>query len=81
VSAGARIPLKVVFDMLDACAPGHSRPEKLHHYWVSFNGKTFNALPTGERGTRRPEVFIGKVRAMARHLGILECARRHIPGL
>ncbi len=67
--------------MLRACADGFERDLKTHHWWVTYKGVTFCALPIGERGANRPEVFIGKVRSMARHLGIMDCAKKQIRGL
>jgi hypothetical protein len=81
VSAGALVPLETVRAMLDECAPGHTATRKTHHFWVTYQGKTFQRLPLGEHGARRPEVYIGHVRAMVRLFGIRECARRFIPAV
>ena len=51
--------------------------EKLHHYWVRYNGKTYRSLPLGRRGARRPMVQAFHVRKMATHLAIgRNCAER-----
>lgn len=74
--------LKAIWTMLDDCAPGYSREEKLHHWWIRWQGKTFESLPLGDRGKADPEIQLGKVRKMCRHLGIsLACAGKHISGL
>jgi hypothetical protein len=72
--------LSDVFAMLDECARGYSADPKTHKIWIRFGGQTFH-LPTGERGTRRPEVYVGKVRSMVRLFGIKPCADQFIPGL
>lgn len=65
--------------MLDRCAKGAEVEEKLHHHWVTFNGKTFRSLPKGSHGARVPEVEIGHIDGMLDYLGIdKDCARRHI---
>ena len=63
------------------CAPGYSKTEKTHHWWVSYCGKTFQNLDLGSRGSNRPDVYVAKVRSMARLFGILLCAKREIHGL
>lgn len=68
--------------MLDACAPGAVIVPKLHHNWVTYQGKTYRGLPLGKHGKREnPEIQAGHVKRMARFLGILPCAQREIPGL
>lgn len=68
--------------MLRRCAKGAEIEEKKHHYWVRYNGRTFESLPKGKHGARTPEVEIGHIIGMIRDLGIdEECARRVIPQL
>lgn len=68
--------------MLKKCAPAAEMEEKLHHHWVTFNGKIYSGLPKGRHGARDPEVEIGHVVGMIRHLGIdPRCAERLIAGL
>lgn len=81
MKVAARIHLSDVFAMLEDCAPGHTRRERQHHHWVTFQGATYQGLPIGERGANRPTVYAGKVRAMVRLFGIGECANRHLPGI
>lgn len=76
------VTLASVRKMLKKCAPGAEIEEKLHHHWVRYNGKTFRSLSIGVRGSRDPEVEIGIVVGMMRHLEIDQpCARREIPQL
>ena len=56
------IALRIVWSMLAECAPGHAVEEKLHHYWVRYQEKTYRALPIGRRGARRPMVQAFHVR-------------------
>ena len=66
--------------MLDACAPGYTRRETDHFHQVSYRGKTYRALPLGKHGARHnPEIEAGHVRALVRHLEILDCAKRELP--
>lgn len=79
--------LKLVWEMLSQCAPGHRIDEKTHYYRVEFGGKTYPTLPKGshsDRGRRadQAEIEVGHVRKMIRHLGIdQECAKRVISSL
>jgi hypothetical protein len=73
------VSLKEIEEMLAACAPGARIEAKVHHNWVHYNGLTYRGLPRGAHGHRRnPEIQVGHVRKMARHLGILDCAKRHL---
>ncbi len=75
------VQLSNVWAMLNECAPGYTRVEKEHHWWVFYNGKTFQNLSVGKRGSNRPEVYIAKIRSMVRLFGIKACAARFIPGV
>lgn len=55
--------------MLEKCAPGHTVKLGTHSYKISYNGKTYGALP------KFGNIELGHVRKMARHLGILDCAK------
>lgn len=77
------VRLADVWAMLDECAPGYSATEG-DHYWSILHpnrAKTFNTLPTGKHGARRPEAEIGHVRQMVRLFEIQDCAAKHFPGL
>jgi len=76
------VSLAKVRKMLKKCAKGAEVEEKLHHFWVRYNGKTFHSLPKGEHGARVPDVEIGHVDGMIDFLGFdKDCARREIPQL
>jgi hypothetical protein len=45
---------------------------------VRFNGKSYPSLPKGEHGKADPEIQVGKIKQMARQLGIEECARTNL---
>jgi hypothetical protein len=79
LSSSGTIELKLVFAMLDTCAPGHQKKKRLHNWKVSYNGHEFRNLKLGEHGSNRPEVFMGFVRQMARQLLIEDCAKRELP--
>lgn len=68
--------------MLDECARGYGRRETEHAHHVTYNKKTFRTLPLGKHGNRQnPEIESGHVRAMARHLAIEDCAKKHLPNI
>jgi hypothetical protein len=76
------ISLAAIWKMLDRCAEGYSRELKTHHHWVRYRGKTFQALPKGRHGAKRPEAQLHHVVGLISHLEIDEdCARREIPQL
>jgi len=66
--------------MLEVCAPGHTWEEKTHRIHVTYHGKAFRSLPTGAKSSKGL-IEYGWIRKLARHLEILECANREIPGL
>lgn len=77
--SSGRVPLSQVWSMLDTCAPGWKSKKTDHHWRVMANGKTFPQLPLGEHGARKDsEVQVGVLRKMARHFGILDCAKQSI---
>ena len=72
--------MRAIRGMLAECAPGHTIERKKHHYWVRYESMTFRALPLGEHGKENPEIEIGYIRKMIRHLSIdLDCAKKHLP--
>jgi hypothetical protein len=74
--------LKDLWAMLDACAPGHTRKERDHNWLVRYDGKEYPRLPKGPHGRREnPPIQVGHVKNMARHLGILECAKQRLEAL
>ena len=72
------IALRVVWAMPAECAPGHAVEEKLHHYWVRYQGKTYRRCRSEdvERAARWCRFHIRK---MVTHLAIdRECADRYL---
>lgn len=70
-----------VWKMLRKCAPGHTRELKTHYYWIGYKDKTYRSFPKGAHGSKDPDVELGHVRKMARHLEILDCAKKYLPQL
>lgn len=56
--------------MLKECAPGHQTDETDHFWRIRHDAQTYPSLP------KKRTIDVGHVRKMARHLGILECAKR-----
>jgi hypothetical protein len=78
MSSFGQVPLNDIFEMLRACAPGHSITQTNHHYCVRYNQKTFPTLPRGEHGKNNPGIQRGVIKKMARALGIYECAKEQL---
>ena len=77
-SAGL-VSLADIKAMLEACAPGARIESKLHRNWVYANGLIWRGLPLGPHGARKnPGIEKGHVKKMARYLGILDCAKKHL---
>ena len=68
--------------MLDRCAPGYRRRQTRHFHLISYEQKTAR-LQLGPHGkkTAHTEIGTGHVRQLARHLGILDCAKATLPGI
>jgi hypothetical protein len=82
MSSFGRVRLSTIWSMLDACAPGNERKPGKHKWCVRYGGKTFPSLPKGEHGATDPEIEIGHIKKMIRHLSVEpSCAATHIPGL
>lgn len=82
MSSSGTIPLKDVWAMLNACAPGWTARQGQHNWIVTYNGKTFYRLPLGPHGKRvNPSIEIGHIKQMVRLLGIEDCAKKHIEQL
>lgn len=58
-----------VLKMLDHCAPGHTIRLANHSRVVTFNGRVYRTLP------KFPNIELGHIWKMSRHLGIYECAK------
>lgn len=61
--------------MLDACAPGWKWKETDHSFRIVWNGKTYPSFP------KHKMIDVGHIKKMARHFGILEKAKNHLPVL
>jgi hypothetical protein len=82
LSSHGTVSLKEIWAMLDACAPGHTRKERDHNWCIRFGTKSYPSLPKGPHGRREnPAIQVGHVKNMARHLGILDCAKQRLEGL
>lgn len=77
MSSSGEIRHKAVWAMLEECAPGYSKlTAPRRHYWtIQYNGKTYPGFPLGTRKSKHPTVQVGHIKKMARHFGILECAK------
>jgi len=73
MGSSGQVSLKEIRKALDDCAPGAVVELKLHHYWVTYSGKTFRGLPSGKHGKTNPEIESGVVKKMSRFLGVLKC--------
>lgn len=68
--------------MLATCAPGYTKTKTGHKWCVRYGIKAFPSLPTGEHGAADPEIEMGHVKKMIRHLGIRpSCTALQIPAL
>ncbi|MFP3941185.1 MAG: hypothetical protein ACLF0P_12820 [Thermoanaerobaculia bacterium] len=82
MSSFGQVKLKKVWKMLDRCAPGYEAVEQGHLWRVMYKDKTFPALQLGKRSSKTPEVELGNVQKMVKHLGVDPwCAWRHLPQL
>jgi hypothetical protein len=82
VSSSGTIPLADIWAMLNHCAPGHTRKQRVHNWVVTYGSRSFPRLPVGEHGARKnPEIQVGHVKTMVRFLGIEDCAKGQIERL
>lgn len=82
MSSHGQVRLSKVWKMLDACAPGHRRIEQKHNWRIEFQGRTYPNLQLGKRASSSPEVELGHIEKMIRHLAIdAHCAWKHLPQL
>ena len=76
------VPWRDIRKMLDACIPGWKYEDKPHKRWIYFKDFPIFKMPLGPHGKRtHHDVQIGHVRALVRHFGIEECAKRYIKQL
>lgn len=75
-----QVRLSKVWKMLRKCARGYTRVEQQHKWRIEHEGRTFPDLPLGQHGRDDPEIELGIIRKMIRHLKIdPECAFRYLP--
>jgi len=58
-----------VVKMLQQCAPGHTIRLANHSRVITYNNKVYPSLPKFD------QLEVGHIRKMARHFGILDCAK------
>ena len=58
--------------MLDVCAPGWEWHAAPHFRRILANGRTYPSLP------KHGDIEVGHIPKMARHLAILDCAKREL---
>lgn len=76
--AARLINLSDVWKMLNECASGHRRRTSSHYHLITYRDHTAR-LPLGQHGARKDATIeTGHVRQLARHLGILNCAKEHL---
>ena len=61
--------------MMDVCAQGWTYRFSTHSRVVKYNGKVYRNLP------KHDTFQLGHLRQMARHFGILDCAKKQIQGV
>ena len=61
--------------MLKSCAPGSTIRLATHSRVIQYKGKTYRSMPKFDK------IELGHIRKMARYLGIMDCAKKHIAGL
>jgi len=80
VSSFGQVRLSKIWRMLRKCAPGYKKTRQQHKWRVEFDGRTFPDLPLGSHGSKDPEIQLGVVKKMIRHLRIdPECAYQYLP--
>ncbi len=60
-----------IVKMLEACAPGHSIRLATHSRVISWKTLSYPSFPKADK------VEVGHIRKLARHFGILDCAKKH----
>jgi hypothetical protein len=66
----ASVAFDDILKMLEKCAPGYTVRLANHSRVITFNNKVYPSLPKFDK------VEIGHIRKMARHFGILDCAKK-----
>ena len=65
----ASIAFKEIVKMLEKCAPGHTIRLANHSWVIKWGDRSYPSLPKFDN------IELGHVRKMARHFGILDCAK------
>lgn len=82
MSSHGQVKLSKVWKMLETCAPSHRRIEQKHNWRIEYRGRTYPNLQLGKRNSKSPEVELGHIEKMIRHLEIdADCAWRCLPQL
>ena len=85
MSPSGQIKLGAVWDMLDECAPGHTRIKQTHSWKIQFGERTYPSLPFGDRSVKRVRrrlIAKNHVKKMVRHLGLnTDCVEGLLPEL
>jgi hypothetical protein len=79
--AGGPVPLKEVWAMLDACAPGHTRRLRTHNYSIQWNNKTYRGFPKGEHGNSNPPIDRSHIRKVVKFFTLNKCASSYFDWL
>lgn len=66
----ASVPFADMRKMLDKCAPGYTIRLANHSHVVTYNGRVYPSIPKFDN------IEVGHIRKMARHFGILDCAKK-----
>ena len=78
----AELRILDVLKMPEACAPTHRVVETTHSFLVkraTGTGVVTAVFPSGPHlKLERPKIRSSAVKSLARKLGILDCARRHL---
>lgn len=75
-----RVKLSKIWRMLERCAEGYRAVEQPHKWRVEYAGRTFPDLPLGKRASKTPEIELGAVKKMCRHLRLdPDCVHKHLP--
>lgn len=79
MSSNGCAPLSDIFKMLDNCASCHTRKAGDHYWTVKFKGKIYYTLPKGKYSSKYPDVEIGHIKKLIKHLSIDEgCAKKYL---
>ena len=76
------VRLSAILKMLKSCAPGRIITEGKHKLVVRYNDLIYHNLQKGDHGEHDPELQLGGIRQMVRHLKLdPKCVKRFLPQL